>query len=76
MIQCPCSGKHVPAPMKLVSLDRPSGGVVQLCPTSRTNLERLLSEYAAAGGVPLGSVTKHYGRLVRTLAKEIYFDRR
>lgn len=62
--------------MKLVALDRPSGGVVELCPTARTNLEHLLSEYAAAGGVPLGSVTKHYGRLIRLLAKEIYFDRK
>lgn len=75
MIDCPCSGKHVPAPVKLMPLDRPDGSVLLLCPTAIYNVLHLLEEYGKANGIPLGSVTKHYGRLIRALAQEIYNDR-
>jgi len=60
--------------MRTVTLDRPDGTVVTLCPTARSNLEHLLIQYKAVGGTPTGAITKHYGRLIRLLAKEIYFE--
>jgi hypothetical protein len=45
---------------------------VHLCPSGLFNLQDLLREYALTGGVPDGSVTKHYGKYLRDLAKEIY----
>ena len=70
--KCLCSGKHVPDPRFLMTLDTP-GGSVLLCPTAASNLAGLLYEYERAGGRPLGSVTKHYGKYIRALADEIYF---
>lgn len=72
--KCPCATKHVPAPKVLMVLDRPDGSVVPLCPTAKINLDHLLKAYVQVGGTPVGSVTKHYGRLIRTLAKEVYFS--
>lgn len=69
---CPCSGKHVPAPMVLATLDRPDGTVVHLCFTAMANVMHLFSEYKGYGGPPPGSVTKHYGKLIRELAREIW----
>lgn len=61
-------------PMVTMNLDRPDGSVVVLCPTAKINLDHLLKEYVASGGTPVGAITKHYGRLIRLLAKEIYYD--
>jgi hypothetical protein len=69
--KCLCSGKHVPDPRFLMSLDTP-GGVVLLCPTAASNLAGLLCEFDKAGGTPLGSVTKHYGKYIRDLAETIW----
>lgn len=69
--KCLCSGKHVPDPRFLVTLDTPDGPVL-LCPTAASNLAGLLMEYAEAKGRPLGSVTKHYGKYIRDLAEIIY----
>ena len=69
---CLCSGKHVPDPRFLVSVDTPTGPVL-LCPTAASNLAGLLCEYDKAQARPLGSVTKHYGKYIRTLADQIYF---
>ena len=69
--KCLCSGKHVPDPRFLMSLDTPEGDVL-LCPTAASNLAGLLSEYDRAGGQPLGSVTKHYGKYIRALADTIW----
>lgn len=66
-IKCKCSGKHVPDPRIVYAIDTPDGEVV-LCPTGYLNLLSLTQEYRAANGVPLGSVTKHYGKYVRDLA--------
>lgn len=71
---CPCATKHVPAPLTLMVLDRPDGSVVKLCATAKINLDHLLREYVLVGGTPQGSTTKHYGKLIRDLAKEIYFN--
>ena len=60
--------------METVTVDRPSGGMIELCPTAKANLDHLLMQYAKVGGTPIGAVTKHYGRLIRLLAKEIYFN--
>jgi hypothetical protein len=73
--RCNCSGKHVPDPRFLVSVDTPSGPVL-LCPTAASNLVGLLIEYTEAGSRPLGSVTKHYGKYIRELADSIYFGGR
>ena len=70
--KCLCSGKHVPDPRFLVSLDTP-GGSVLLCPTAASNLAGLLQEYDLSNGRPLGSITKHYGKFIRDLAELIYF---
>ena len=70
-ITCKCTTKHVPDPRSLCSIDTPNGPVV-LCPTGAANLTRLLSEYDRVGGVPAGSVTKHYGKYIRDLARVIY----
>lgn len=75
MSNCPCAGKHVPAPMQLVALDRTDGTVLELCPTAESNLKHLLSEYNKAGGTPIGAVTKHYGKLIRLLAADVYFNK-
>lgn len=74
MTKCLCCTKHVPAPMETVGVDRPDGSVVCLCPTAKINLDHLLRRYAEVGGTPVGSITKHYGKLIRLLAKEIYFN--
>jgi len=68
-----CCTKHVPIPMATMAIDRPDGSVVVLCPTAKINLDHLLKQYVANGGTPAGKITKHYGRLIRLLAKEIYF---
>lgn len=68
---CLCSGKHVPDPRFLVSVDT-QGGDVLLCPTAASNLAGLLMEYALTGGKPDGSITKHYGKYIRDLAEIIY----
>jgi hypothetical protein len=69
--KCLCSGKHVPDPRFLMSLDTP-GGDVLLCPTAASNLAGLLMEYHQSDGTPLGSVTKHYGKYIRDLAETIW----
>lgn len=71
--KCECSGKHVPDPRFLCTIDTQSGPVL-LCPTAASNLAGLLQEYNAAQGRPLGSVTKHYGKFVRDLAETIYLE--
>lgn len=67
MIDCPCSGKHVPKPLTGVEV---SG--YTLCPTAKANLEDLLSKYELHGSRPDGSVTKHYGKFIRDLAEKIW----
>ena len=69
--KCLCSGKHVPDPRFLCTIDTPNGPVL-LCPTAASNLAGLLQEYALTQGKPLGSVTKHYGKFIRDLAETIY----
>lgn len=71
--KCKCSGKHVPDPRFLCTIDT-SVGPVLLCPTAASNLAGLLMEYSAAQGRPLGSVTKHYGKFIRDLADLIYLE--
>lgn len=71
--KCKCSGKHVPDPRFLCTIDTTSGPVL-LCPTAASNLAGLLMEYTTAKGRPLGSVTKHYGKFIRDLADLIYLE--
>lgn len=71
--KCMCSGKHVPDPRFLCTIDTASGPVL-LCPTAASNLAGLLMEYHAAKGRPLGNVTKHYGKFIRDLADQIYLE--
>lgn len=71
-VKCLCSGKHVPDPRFLVSIDLPDGEVL-LCPTAASNLAGLLQEYVLANGRPSGSITKHYGKYIRVLADNIFF---
>jgi hypothetical protein len=67
MINCPCSGKHVPKPLTGVEVEG-----YTLCPTAHANLEDLLAMYKLTGGRPDGSVTKHYGKFIRDLAEKIW----
>lgn len=69
MIDCPCSGKHVPKPAELVDFRNH-----KLCPTAIANINHLLGLYELTGGRPDGSVTKHYGKFVRDLANQIWED--
>jgi hypothetical protein len=73
---CPCSGKHVPAPIRLAPIETATGRVVWLCPTAIDNLQQLMVEYKKAGGTPLGSVMKHYGKFIRDLAAEPEAERK
>lgn len=68
---CSCTTKHVPDPRSLCAIDTPDG-IVLLCPTGAANLTMLLREYDKVGGVPPGSVTKHYGKYIRDLARVVY----
>lgn len=67
MIDCPCSGKHVPKPLTGVEV-----GGYTLCPTANANLNDLLQKYELTGGRPDGSVTKHYGKFIRDLAHTLW----
>lgn len=71
MIKCKCCTRHVPAPTVTVGIDIPTGRVY-ICPTGLLNLEDLLKQYDVANGTPPGSVTKHYGKVIRDLAGVIY----
>jgi hypothetical protein len=71
--KCLCSGKHVPDPRFLCTIDTAAGPVL-LCPTAASNLAGLLAEYRNADGRPLGSITKHYGKFIRDLADIIYME--
>lgn len=69
-----CSVKHIPKPLMLARLEEVSE--VHLCPSGLFNLQDLLHEYALTGGLPAGSITKHYGKFLRDLAAEIYASRK
>lgn len=69
--KCLCSSKHVPDPRVLMGLDAEEQAVL-LCPTAASNVASLLTEFDKAGGSPLGSVTKHYGKYIRDLANTIW----
>lgn len=69
MIDCPCSGKHVPKPIELKEF-----GNLKLCPTAISNINHLLDLYTLTGGKPDGSLTKHYGKFVRDVANGIWED--
>lgn len=64
MINCECTTKHIPKPVNYVEIDG-----IQLCPTTACNLSALMLEWERHEGEPPGSVTKHYSRFVRALAK-------
>lgn len=44
--------------------------------TAIDNLQQLMVEYKKAGGTPLGSVMKHYGKFIRDLAAEPEAERK
>ncbi|XAO35284.1 hypothetical protein SEA_FRANCOB_88 [Streptomyces phage Francob] len=63
---CECVGKHIPKPSKLYRLDY-ADGYVYVCPTAYVNLVALEEEYARHGGLPPGSVRKHYSQFTHDL---------
>lgn len=68
---CVCVDRHIPKPLITTACETP-GGVVWLCPTSADNLRVLLDIYEKrAGNVP-GSLTKHFSKYIRDLAKQIH----
>lgn len=68
---CECVDRHIPKPVKTIACDAP-GGVVWLCPTAEQNLSALLEIYDNRAGEVPGSITKHFGKYIRDLAKQIY----
>lgn len=64
--ECKCVGKHIPKPHKLYRVDY-SDGTVYVCPTAYSNLVALEEEYAKYGGLPPGSVRKHYSEFTHNL---------
>lgn len=67
---CICCSKHVPLPQSFLSIEV-KGTKVWLCPTSYFNLKRFLVEWKEHGGLPPGSIRKHYSDYVLGLAKDI-----
>jgi hypothetical protein len=63
---CECVGKHIPKPNKLYRVDY-ADGFVYVCPTAYANLIALEEEYAKYGGLPPGSVRKHYSEFTHSL---------
>lgn len=69
--ECRCVSKHVPLPLTYVTV-RTSNMDIELCPTAHANLMSLLSEYDSHGGLPPGSVRKHYSEFIQTIAQKFH----
>jgi hypothetical protein len=63
---CECVGKHIPKPAKIYRVDFTNGSVY-VCPTAYYNLVALEEEYTKYGGLPPGSVRKHYSEFTHNL---------
>lgn len=63
---CECSTKHVPDPHIFFIT-----GDYVLCPTASENLKSLRRYYEMYDGNPPGHITKHYGKFIRKIAKEL-----
>jgi len=70
-LTCSCSNKHVPNPMQLIEISY-DGQRQVVCPTFLVNLIDLLQTYELLSGPPPGSITKHYGKDIRDLAKSLW----
>jgi len=71
MIECQCVERHVPLPLSYRQVEV-QGEVVQLCPTTYSNVRNLLTEFIKRDSIPPGRITKHYSKYVRELCLNMW----
>lgn len=70
-MSCKCVERHVPLPVKTLTMET-TEGTVELCPTTFFNVMELLTSYRIYNAPPPGSIQKHYSKYVRELCFALF----